>query len=276
MQIRSLLVLLSASALTSASPLLRKRCNNSTTTPETTTPEEPTTVTPTPPLNNGATTLPSPGDAVLKHIVVGHGVQNYTCSDAGVTASSLGALAVLWEITALYPGAAAGSMSQADWDGLTSKVLRTTDLPLNLNASSTTTSASSSSISVDTSAPFPAPADLDLGSGTGTLNFLGHHYFDASNTPTFDLSASSSGTEVFRGKKDLGIAAPATADKGLGDEGAVDWLELSDKGTSENLSLVYRVLTSGGNPAACGAAGQTESVAYTAMYWLYGPAAAAA
>ncbi|KAI1635374.1 hypothetical protein F4809DRAFT_458602 [Biscogniauxia mediterranea] len=268
MQLERLLIFLSALAVTSASPLGRRSCsigNGTTTTqPGVPAPSTSTTasasVTYTLPSAGGPTPLTSPGNATLKHIAVGHGIQNYTCTAAGATASSIGALAVLWEITGLYPGSGAGAMSSADWVAFPPKVLRTTALPLNPAASTSVADAA------DASAPFPAPAELAVDGLAAPLAFLGHHYFDEQNAPTFDLPPSS---ELFKGKKDQGVAAPADADPGLDDTGAVDWLRLSDKGGSQGVSLVYRVLTAGGSPSACTQAGQAESIPYTAMYWFY-------
>ncbi|KAK6950583.1 hypothetical protein Daesc_007107 [Daldinia eschscholtzii] len=208
------------------------------------------------PLRPG-TQLAGPDSAILKHILVGHGIQNYTCSAAGATAASLGALAVVWEITALYPGTSASSLSADDFNVFASTVLRTTDMPVNLATNG------------EEDNPFPAPADLTVKGVSSPLKFLGHHFFDTANTPTFDLSGANDG-ELFKGKKDAGVPAPSDADKGADPAtGAVDWLRLSDKGTSTGISLVYRVLTAGGNPEACTDAGQTQSVPYAAQYWIY-------
>ncbi|KAI5860040.1 hypothetical protein GGS23DRAFT_599701 [Durotheca rogersii] len=263
MQPRNLLTFFSAVALASASPL-RRRCDghNETITPPTT-PAPPPAAVPTLPSTGSGTQLESPGAATLKHILVGHGIQNYTCAADGTTAASFGALAVVWDITALYPGTgAADALSPEEWDGLTSKVLRTTPLPLNLAAGAGNGGA-------DAAAPFPAPANLTVEGVAAPLPFLGHHFFDAANTPTFALAG---GAELFKGKRDAGIPAPADADAGADPAtGAVDWLRLSDKaGASVGVSLVYRVLTAGGNPEPCAAAGQPQSVPYTAQYWIYG------
>ncbi|KAI1496331.1 hypothetical protein F5X99DRAFT_75154 [Biscogniauxia marginata] len=272
MQPRSFLLFLSTLAVTSASPLGRRTCGNGTVTqPSVPAPSTSVSVsvTYTLPSAGGPTSLADPGNATLKHIVVGHGIQNYTCTGAGATATSIGALAVLWEITGLYPGSGPDALSSADWAGLTPRVLRTTALPLN----------NLTSPDADVSAPFPDPADLTVDGLAAPLKFLGRHYFDGANVPTFDLSsgdASSTGTgtetmtsELFKGKRDEGVPAPEDADRGLDDTGAVDWLRLSDKGGSRGISLVYRVLTAGGAPSACIEAGQAQSVPYTAMYWMY-------
>ncbi|KAL7622722.1 hypothetical protein AAE478_006400 [Parahypoxylon ruwenzoriense] len=272
MQSISIFALLSALALTSASPL-RRRCGGSGTVTNSTDPAPPTAAIPALPSTGSGTQLDSPGGAMLKHIVVGHGIQNYTCAAAGATATSFGALAVVWEITHLYPGSGENSLSEADWSSLTSKVLRTTALPLNLASSSpntnTNTTASSANQGADTTAPFPTPSDLTVSGISSPLPYLGHHFFDSANTPTFELTDPSS--PLFKGKKDAGIPAPATADAGADPAtGAVDWLRLSDKGMSEGVALVYRVLTAGGNPEACGPEGEVQSVPYAAQYWIYG------
>ncbi|KAI5925177.1 hypothetical protein F4810DRAFT_91965 [Camillea tinctor] len=275
MQLESLLIFLSTLAVTSASPLQRRSCSigNGTTTTQPGVPAPSTStsvttkITYTLPSDGGPTPLTSPGNATLKHIAIGHGIQNYTCTAAGATASSIGALAVLWEITDLYPGSGDDAMSSAAWTVFPPKVLRTTALPFNISVSS------SVAATTNTSAPFlfPAPVELTVDGLAAPLSFLGHHYFDEQNVPTFDLPAAitTSTSELFKGKKDQGVAAPADADPGLDDTGAVDWLRLSDKGGSEGISLVYRVLTAGGGPSACTEAGQAESIPYTAMYWFY-------
>ncbi|RYP33728.1 hypothetical protein DL768_011078 [Monosporascus sp. mg162] len=260
----SIVTFLSVIAVSSASPL-RRRCNDTTVInpPQPpNTPSPPAGATPTLPVNGGEAELDGPGNTSLKHIVVGHGIQNYTCAAAGQSATATGALAVLWDIEPLYPGSGPSSISEADWTGLPPKVLRTTELPLNLLTGSGTEYA------VDTQAPFPPDADLELEGVEAELKFLGHHYFDGVGTPTFDLRGDAS-RPVFRGKKNASVSAPATADAGLTGSGAVDWLRLTDKGTSAGVSVVYRVHTAGGKPAPCAEAGQAESVPYTAMYWFY-------
>ncbi|KAI1371149.1 hypothetical protein F4677DRAFT_436491 [Hypoxylon crocopeplum] len=266
MQFKSVFALLSVLAVSSSASPLRRRCSNDTIpTPTDTAPAPPAESTPvtTPvlPTTGSGTQLAGPDTATLKHILVGHGIQNYTCTAAGATAASIGALAVVWDITPLYPASSSSSLSAADFDQLTSKVLRTTSIPLNL--------AADGSGGADVGSPFPAPADLTIEGVSGAMKFLGHHFFDEAGTPTFDLSGAGDG-ELFKGKKDAGVSAPADADKGADPEtGAVDWLRLSDKGTSTGVSLVYRVLTAGGNPEPCTEAGQAQSIPYAAQYWVY-------
>ncbi|KAI1101569.1 hypothetical protein F4804DRAFT_293614 [Jackrogersella minutella] len=255
---KSLFAVFSALALSSASPL-RRRCSSNSTVPTPTNPASPSpaAVTPTLPTTGSGTQLEGPGNATLKHILVGHGIQNYTCSTGGAPGTSIGALAVLWDITALYPGTSPSSLSAADFSTLTSKVLRTTSMPLNMAADGGAVVAS----------PFPAPEDLTVEGVASAAAFMGHHFFDASAAPTFDLTGAG---EFFSGKKDANVAAPADADAGVDPAtGAVDWLRLSDKGTSSGVSLIYRVLTAGGDPEVCTDAGETQSVPYSAQYWVY-------
>ncbi|KAI8948874.1 hypothetical protein F4801DRAFT_581043 [Xylaria longipes] len=247
MQLHGAFVLLSALAITTATPLHR-RCGGSTGGGD---PPAPVNgVTYVLPSTGGPTPLPAP-DAPLKHIVVGHGVQNYTCTTAGVAGVSAGALAVLHDITNLYPGSGLSAISSTKWNNLTSMVLRTTPMPINTE---------------DVSAPFPEPADLTVSGVRNPLPFIGHHFFDINGVPTFELHDDA---ELLKSQKLLNIPAPTDADKGFDNEGAVDWLYLADKGGSIGLAKVYRVYTSGGAAAVCGAVGETQSVPYTAMYWFY-------
>ncbi|KAI0437208.1 hypothetical protein F4803DRAFT_556231 [Xylaria telfairii] len=244
MQLQAAFVFLSALAVTTATPLHR-RCDGS---------GNPTTpangVTYVLPSTGGPTPLPAP-DAPLKHIAVGHGVQNYTCPTAGAAGVAAGALAVLHDATGYYPGSWPGAVSTSVWNNLTSEVLRTTAMPIDTE---------------DTASPFPAPAQLTVSGVSRPLPFLGHHYFDINGVPTFSLHDDA---ELLKSQKLLNIPAPADADRGLDSEGAVDWLYLGDKGGSIVLTKVYRVLTSGGAAAVCDTVGETQSVPYTAMYWFY-------
>ena len=97
---------------------------------------------------------------------------------------------------------------------------------------------------------------------------LGHHYFGADGTPTFDLSSKG---KILFGKKNGDIKAPSTANAGPAGTGAVDWLQLIAKPgyASVGLQTVYRVVTAGGNPpSVCPSAGFI-SVQYAAEYWFY-------
>lgn len=228
---------------------------------------------PTPTLpSTGANDLPLPlAGLVLKKIALGHGIQNYTCSatNPSATADAKGALAVLYDVTPLYPGTPKTGLDS--FSTLTTTVIHSQDIPLNL-ANPDAAIAGFEGTSLDYLAkpsPFIAPADLDL--GTTTLKFLGHHYFDKDSTPTFDLFKAGLKASVV---KQTSTPVPAGADAGPLGTGAVAWLLLKDseKGLSNGVSLVYRVITAGGNPELCKdtGLGSVTSVPYTAFYWFYG------
>lgn len=216
---------------------------------------------------------------------MGHGIQNYTCADANATAASVGALAVLWDVTLLYPGTEGTGLSTDAWANLTSNTLWDHLIPLNLaqpQASGPAISLAAVTFTeaqyqADAASPFPSPAqDLVLPAQNVNAKFLGHHYFDGSSAPTFDLSASTDGLFLSAAKVGA-VKAPAAADKGLFDTAAVDWLQLGDngRGLSSGLSEVYRVATAGGAAEACSvsganAEGEVLSVPYVAQYWFYG------
>lgn len=219
-----------------------------------------------------ATELPAPpANLVLKKIAIGHGIQNYSCTaDLTKPADAKGALAVLYDVTSLYPGNPKG-LSQAAFEALTTTVLWTQPIPLNLvnpQAAKPGVVLASKEYAA-TSKPFKAPADIKVGN-TPPLKFLGRHYFDGSGTPTFDLSEA----KLRAGVGKTGEAnVPANADKGPLKTGAVKWLQLSDTGLglSKGVTVVYRVITAGGVAESCTTTnGGTGSVPYTAFYWFYG------
>ncbi|KAK8071419.1 hypothetical protein PG997_011622 [Apiospora hydei] len=251
----------------SSSPLPGSSTTASATASSSASASAPATAGPTLPSTGSGTQLPTPSGQ-LQHIVVGHGIQNYTCAAPDSTASSAtGALAVLYDITDLAPGAQGKSaMTETAWSSLSDQVLHKTDLPLNIVGNALTKYAA------DVLAPFKASpgadADLTMDGLSAPLKAIGHHYFDAAGVPTFDLF---SGTQKLVAKKLNDTAAPAGADKGLLDTGAVAWLRLGDNGSgaSRGLASVYRVYTSGGASIACSEANTTISVPYTAQYWFY-------
>lgn len=228
-----------------------------------------------------ATDLTAPDtNLTLKYLAVGHGIQNYTCASTTATAVNIGALAVLYDATALY--------SSSSYANLSSTVLWDQAIPLNLaNPSaagpvSTTSGKTAANFSetdyqADAANPFPStPASLALVAQQVSAPFLGHHYFDANSSPTFDLSGSTDKL-YFSGAKIGDVKAPTTADTGILATGAVDWLELGDngRGLSVGVSNVYRVVTAGGVAEACSVSGvnpsgQVFSVPYVAQYWFYG------
>ena len=103
--------------------------------------------------------------------------------------------------------------------------------------------------------------------GTDRLVVIGKHFFDSAGTPVFDLHTTG---EKFVGKRIGQVSPPSNAASGPAGTGAVLWLKLDDKGGSEGLKEVYRVVTAGGNPTAgCKKAG-VFSIEYATEYWFYG------
>jgi hypothetical protein len=203
---------------------------------------------------------PAP-NLVLKKIAIGHGIQNYSCETTAGDANATGALAILHDVTSLYPGTKQSGVKQNVWDSMPANLLWKTPFPLNKLANS--------EYGADPSTPFPAAADLSL-EGVPAAKFLGHHFFDTAGVPVFDLAAAGLKATV---KKIDGKTAPANADKGIIGTGAVAWLLLDDngKGQSQGVSSVFRVITAGGNPRSCSVAGVgVQSVPYATYYWFFG------
>ncbi|CAN8105896.1 unnamed protein product [Discula destructiva] len=238
--------------------------------------KSPSETTPTLP-STGSTDLPAPASGLtLKYLAVGQGLQNYTCATNTSTATSVGALAVLYDATELY--------STPAYANLSSTILWNHAIPLNMktpqaagppNSATAPVGFSETAFQADAADPFPEnPAALTVEGISAP--FLGLHYFDAQSSPTFDLSASEQRL-FFSGAKSGDVKAPSTADKGLLATGAIDWLQLSDngRGLSSGVTTVYRVVTAGGVAQLCSVsgpnpAGQVLSVPYVADYWFYG------
>jgi hypothetical protein len=216
---------------------------------------------------------------VLKKIAIGHGIQNYTCGAANGSSTAKGALAVLYDVTNLYPGTPVTGLSAADFDGLSKQILYGQDLPLNLQNKAAAPPGSQTapnalpeaSYGAVVGQPFLPPVDSRL--GAIALPYLGVHYFDVLSRPTFDLKAKA-GLFASVQKVDV-VTAPATAEKGILGTGAVQWLRLPDNGAGLGVGLgeVYRVVTAGGAAQACSTSGAgSGSVPYAAQYWFYGAA----
>lgn len=205
-----------------------------------------------------------PAGTTLKFIGLGLGIQNYTCADIGASAAATGALAMLYDVTSLYPGQSRKSLSQEAFDALTSTALRTHDIPLNFN-SSTDDRVEPSSPGASLTDPFTADAPLQL-DGLDPIPFLGHHFFNSGGVPQFVLD---SGAVNYLGRKDDNISAPSTADPGPQNTGAVDWLQLGAQDGSVGAVELYRVLTAGGDSHGCASAAGGDSTTYSALYWFY-------
>jgi hypothetical protein len=190
----------------------------------------------------GASSLPPPpANLTVKHITVGHGIQNYTCSsNLSAPPIALGAVATIYDVTAIA------------------------------FLSSSTTSLIPSVAAFQPLTKFIIPSAPLIIPGLASFPILGFHFFDATGTPVFDLNTVG---ERLASRKIADIKAPADASKGLEGTGPVDWLALTSVPGSVGLSMVYRVDTAGGNPPKnCEGleAGSVVTVPYSARYHFYG------
>lgn len=195
----------------------------------------------------------------LKNILLGFGIQNYTCASGGADPTATGALAMLYDITPLYPGQSGSSLSQEAFDNLVSSALNNHELPINIikppQEGQLTPGA-------DISAPFPDGAPLQL-EGLEPIPFVGHHTFNNEGVPHFEYND----VDLLAKKLDA-VDAPAGSDAGPDDTGAVAWLYLGADEGSVGAKAVYRVHTAGGNSHGCGGVG-SDSTSYSTMYWFY-------
>lgn len=171
----------------------------------------------------------------LLYVALGRGVQNYTCATDDSTSSpvAIGALATLFDATPL------AYSSQSSIDSLPACAVYS---------------------------PLPASGPLTV-SDYGSFPVLGEHFFNVSGTPTFDLYTVG---DIFWGAKTSDVQAPSGSDAGPEDTGAVDWLQLQDKGGSVGVQEVYRVETAGGAAmATCEGQPSLVSVQYAADYYFY-------
>ncbi|KAI9655655.1 MAG: hypothetical protein M1831_004807 [Alyxoria varia] len=196
------------------------------------------------PLPSSTLAGPSP-DLKLRHVVLGLGHQNYTCSssDASATPELGGALATLYDATSVL-GVAIQRFGN----------VRATKL------------AGEASCATD--------AQNKVG---GFLPELGKHYFTAEGVPSFDLY-NGDGKPYFSAQKLATVDAPSDACKGRDGGKAVGWLQLKDDGTDRNrggLTMAYRVQTVGGAADAKGLCqgkkpGEWVTRDYSAYYYFYG------
>ncbi|KAI9048605.1 hypothetical protein LZ554_007437 [Drepanopeziza brunnea f. sp. 'monogermtubi'] len=185
-----------------------------------------------------------PHDAILpgtdysfRYALIGRGTQNYTCATASGPAVSVGAVATLFDATAL------ARLSTAELHTIP---------PLAVNQ------------------PVPPPGSaLDVGVAAPLMP-IGRHYFDAAGVPVFELSGVN---KILYATRAANVPAPEGASPGVGGQGhgAVDWLFLIAKqdyvAESVGLAAAYRVVTAGGK-AVCDQAGP-QQVDYAAEYWFY-------
>ena len=216
------------------------------------------------PINGGATELPSPAsNLTLKYILLGHGIQNYTCGSEGAEPKATGALAALYDVTALYPGTGDSVLTIEEFDQLGVDAIYDAELPLNMQSEED--AANSIAPGADLEEPFPSdPADLQLDSLSTPLPFVGHHFFNSAGSPQFVFEDVNYVCALSNK-----IDAPAGSDAGPDATGTVAWLQLGAIEGAVGASLLYRVKTVGGVSHGCSAAG-SDSVSYTAQYWFYG------
>ncbi|KAI6784182.1 uncharacterized protein J7T54_004728 [Emericellopsis cladophorae] len=216
---------------------------------------------PTLPVNGGEHELESPGKNLkVKHIALGFGIQNYTCNE-DLTSKATGALAMLYDVTPLYPGQSDKSLTIDAFDALPSNTLYSQDIPLNFAQPDATIAG------VDQEgSPFPGTNDLVVDGLS--IPFSGHHLFNADGVPYFEIGDGE--IDFFAYKID-NIKAPAAADDGVEGTGTVDWLYLGAVDGSLGATLAYRVRTVGGVAHKCTGAEEGEiSTGYTAQYWFFG------
>ncbi|KAL9621469.1 MAG: hypothetical protein Q9160_004112 [Pyrenula sp. 1 TL-2023] len=193
--------------------------------------------------NNGTPALPGPGTdgSFLKHVAIGRGRQNYTCDNATAAPKAIGAKAALFNascIASAYPDILA----------------MLPGLAINI--------------------PMPDPFSAQLASlPPSTIDLSGHHYFDSTGAPTFDLDVIPAYQFGFaRSAKMNTSSAPAQpANTGLQGEPPVPWLYLNTiNGTTGGIEHIYRVNTVGGSqPATCAGMPAAFEVEYAAEYWFY-------
>jgi hypothetical protein len=224
------------------------------------------------PVNGGARELVQPpAGTKLKAIALGFGIQNYTCQSATASAVATGAVAMLYDITKLYPGQGPKSLSAEAFNALTTTALWNHDVPLNFDPVTPDRIAGSKPASL--TKPFTASEPLKL-EGLEPIPFAGHHFFRADGKPAFVVNKDVGNTGKdginYVAKKDDSIDAPASADKGPEGTGVVGWLQLGALEGTKGASTMYRVVTAGGNSHGCSSGGSADSVSYTAQYWFFG------
>lgn len=164
--------------------------------------------------------------------------QNYTCADSTANSipQAIGAVANLYNATCIA----------ANWPDLMEMLpVIAYNIPLPL----------------DEFAAFP-PANIDL---------MGHHFFEDSTTPEFNLDTTAQKQYgIVLTKKQAQINPPSDAFSG--EFGAVSWLYLSAKsGTVGNYQGVYRVNTVAGNPPpTCEGMPSAFRMQYAANYYFFG------
>lgn len=205
--------------------------------------EVPTTVAKLP-STGGATNLPGTTNPVA-FVAIGRGIQNYSCTAVGATPVSIGAIAVLFDYTSI------ANSNETELDTFPGTAV---NVPFD---------------------PFsPTPVSI---AGLPAATVLGHHYFAADGTPTFNLTgAPAVGGEnmILFGNKTATVTAPAGSPLGPDGTGSVAWLQLLAKVNiplEESVGIVeaYRVETAGGNPETICSEVGTQVIPYASEYWFF-------
>ncbi|KAI0454516.1 hypothetical protein F5B21DRAFT_474942 [Xylaria acuta] len=191
--------------------------------------------------------LPPPEEGlVLKHVAIGRGTQNYTCSgtDAGAAPTLVGAVATLFNASCV-------ASSYPDLLHALPRLALQFDLPY--------------------SASTEEAKEEEKKMGPTNLLVSGKHFFRNATTPFFSLDTSRQRIGEAPCSKLNSSNAPADAPKGRGGEAAVGWLRLGANGDATgNLHQVYRVETAGGSaPATCQGMPASFEVQYAAEYWFF-------
>lgn len=162
---------------------------------------------------------------------------------------------MLYDITDLYPSHRnPKSLSMTNFKRLTATVLENFEVPLHLVSTG----------GADSLKPFTKPVPLEFNGHS--IPFLGHHFSNTNGIPIFDL-----GKQRLNATLITAVDAPANANPGPDETGAVPWLYIGDAGESIGISYVYRVLTAGGKSHGCTSSDSDEdSTPYAAQYWFYG------
>ncbi|KAJ7067689.1 hypothetical protein B0H15DRAFT_152994 [Mycena belliarum] len=188
----------------------------------------------------GQTALVSPTSAAL-FVMLGVGIQNYTCTSATSTYASIGAVASLFDISCLD--------KKPQFSSIQSTAFKIWDSPASLKASASS-----------------------IGARVGAPKLLGFHYFVTAPSgtgisPKWDFTSTGKfagdASAYVLGAKVGDIPAPTSPATN------VDWLALNNAQGSL-ASKIFRIDTVGGQPpTSCIPGSAPIEVKYTAKYYLY-------
>ncbi|USP80311.1 hypothetical protein yc1106_07585 [Curvularia clavata] len=172
----------------------------------------------------------------LRHIAIGRGTQNYTCSGLSKSDApkAVGAVASLFNVTCDAARLNVNTLAQV------------TNLALNY------------------AIPSSPEAEQRLS---------GHHQFTAAGVPLFMLETKEADYGRVECAVDAKSPAPKDASLGTNQLGSVPWLKLNATVGKDNhwaYNEVYRVHTAGGvAPKTCEGIEGSFTVEYSAQYWFY-------